>query len=265
MTVHGHWLRIGLFCLLSPVLIPTPAPAQNYPAGPVRIITQQGAGGGTDVAMRMVTEALGKLWGQQAVLINQPGAGGALAARTVAEAQPDGHTLFLALASAFVVLPETQRNLSFNVNDFVPVGFVGEAPMAIAVSPTLPVSNISELVALSKTQSGGLNAAVAFRGGMPHLATELFASRSGAALSSVHYPSSAQSLSDVVSGRVQVSRVSADRWAADRSRCSPWRRAIVWRRALIFQPSPRPCPDLPPRAGTCWWRRVARRPRSSTR
>jgi hypothetical protein len=154
--------------------------------------------------MRMVTEALGKLWGQQAVLINQPGAGGALAARTVAEAQPDGHTLFLALASAFVVLPETQRNLSFNVNDFVPVGFVGEAPMAIAVSPTLPVSNISELVALSKTQSGGLNAAVAFRGGMPHLATELFASRSGAALSSVHYPSSAQSLSDVVSGRVQV-------------------------------------------------------------
>jgi tripartite-type tricarboxylate transporter receptor subunit TctC len=202
MMVHGHWPRIGLFCLLSPVLIPTPA--QNYPAGPVRIITQQGAGGGTDVAMRMVTEALGKLWGQQAVLINQPGAGGALAARTVAEAQPDGHTLFLALASAFVVLPETQRNLSFNVNDFVPVGFVGEAPMAIAVSPTLPVNNISELVALSKTQSGGLNAAVAFRGGMPHLATELFASRSGAALTSVHYPTSAQSLSDVVSGRVQV-------------------------------------------------------------
>ena len=204
MTVYAHWLPIGLFCSVPLSLAATPAPAQTYPTGPVRFITQQGAGGGTDVAMRMVTEALGKLWGQQAVLINQPGAGGALAARTVAEAAPDGHTLFLALASAFVVLPETQRNLSFNINDFVPVGFVAEAPMAIAVSPTLPVSNLSELVALSKKQSGGLNAAVSFRGGVPHLTTELFASRSGAALTSVHYPSSAQSVTDVVSGRVQV-------------------------------------------------------------
>jgi tripartite-type tricarboxylate transporter receptor subunit TctC len=204
MTVHDRWLGIGLVGLLSSVLTPAAAPAQTYPAGPVRIITQQGAGGGTDVAMRMVAEALSKLWGQQAVLINQPGAGGALAARAVAEAPPDGHTLFLALASAFVVLPETQRNLSFNVNDFVPVGFIGEAPMAIAVSPALPVSNIAELAALSMKQPGGLNAAVAFRGGMPHLTTELFASRSGTALTSVHYPSSAQSLSDVISGRVQL-------------------------------------------------------------
>jgi tripartite-type tricarboxylate transporter receptor subunit TctC len=204
MTVHARWLRMGLLCLLPLSLAPAPAPAQAYPTGPVRFITQQGAGGGTDVAMRMVTEALGKLWGQQTVLINQPGAGGALAARSVAEAAPDGHTLFLALASAFVVLPQTQRNLSFNVNDFVPVGFVAEAPMAIAVSPTLPVSNVSELVALSKKQPGGLNAAVSFRGGVPHLTTELFASRSGAVLTSVHYPSSAQSVSDVISGRVQV-------------------------------------------------------------
>ena len=87
----------------------SPAAAQTYPTGPVQIITQQGVGGGTDVAMRMVTEGLGQMWGQKTVLINQPGAGGALAARSVAEAAPDGHTLFLALASAFVVLPETQR------------------------------------------------------------------------------------------------------------------------------------------------------------
>jgi tripartite-type tricarboxylate transporter receptor subunit TctC len=185
-------------------LAPIAAPAQTFPAGPVRIITQQGAGGGTDAAMRMVTESLGKLWGQQTVLINQPGAGGALAARTVAEATPDGRTLFLALASAFVVLPKMQRNLPFNVNDFVPVGFVGEAPMAIAVSPTLPVNNVPELVALSKKQPGGLNGAVAFRGSIPHLTTELFASRSGALLTSVHYPSNAQSVSDVISGRVQI-------------------------------------------------------------
>ena len=75
--------------------------------------------------------------------------------------------------------------------------------MAVAVSPALPVSNLSELVALSKKHSGGLNAAVELRGGLPHLATELFASRSGAVLTSVHYPSSAQAVGDVISGRVQ--------------------------------------------------------------
>src|SRR3954452_15971417 len=78
------------------------AQGQPFPSAPVRIITQQGAGGGTDVAMQLVAEELGKAWGQHTLFINQPGAGGALAARTVAEAPADGHTLFLALASAFV-------------------------------------------------------------------------------------------------------------------------------------------------------------------
>jgi len=154
--------------------------------------------------MRLVADRLGKLWGQQTVLVNQPGAGGALAARAVAEAPPDGYTLFMALASAFVVLPELQTNLPFNVNDFVPVGFVGEVPMAIAVSPTFQVHSLADLIAQSKRQPGGLNAAVAFRGGVPHLTTELFRTRSGANLTTIHYPSSAQSMTDVISGRVQI-------------------------------------------------------------
>lgn len=203
----GSRLGFGI-ALLSQLTTATFAesvePAQTYPAGPVRIITQGGAGGGTDAAMRLVTEHLSRRWGQQAVLINQPGAGGALAARSVAEAPANGQTLFMSLASGFVLLPELQPNLPFNVNDFVPVAFVGEVPMAIAISPSLPVRSLSELIASTKGQAGGLNAAVAFRGSIPHLATELFRSRSGADLTLVHYPSSAQSMSDVISGRVPI-------------------------------------------------------------
>src|SRR5262245_55429519 len=89
--------------LVVSALAAVDAQGQPYPSSPVRIITQQGAGGGTDVAMRLVAEELSKLWGHQALLINQPGAGGAIAARNVAESPADGHTLFLALASVFVV------------------------------------------------------------------------------------------------------------------------------------------------------------------
>src|SRR5262245_42606554 len=145
MTANRLWL--GIACLLATsALAGSSAHAQSYPAGPVRIITQQGAGGGSDAPMRLVADHLGKLWGQQTVLVNQPGAGGALAARAVAEAPPDGYTMFMALASAFVVLPELQANLPFNVNDFVPIGFVGEVPMAIAVSPTFQVHSLPDLI-----------------------------------------------------------------------------------------------------------------------
>src|SRR3954447_3092162 len=100
--------------------------AREYPTGTVRFITQLPAGSGTDPAMRIVLDELSKRWGQQAILVNQPGAGGAIAARAAAIAAPDGSTLFMAIASTFFVLPALQPNLPFNVNDFVPIGFVGE-------------------------------------------------------------------------------------------------------------------------------------------
>jgi len=138
------------------------------------------------------------------VLVNQPGAGGAIAARAAATAASDGSTFLMAVASTFAVLPETQPNLPFNVNDFVSIGFVGEVPMVIAASPTFPVNNLTELIAHSKRQPGGLNVAAGFRGGIPHLTAELFRSRSGADLATVLYPSGAQAMNDLISGRVPV-------------------------------------------------------------
>ena len=98
--------------------------------------------------------------------VDQPtGRRGAIAARAAAAATPDGYTLYMAIASTFISLPEIQPNLPLNVNDFVPIGFVGEVPMAIAVSPTLPVNSLPELIAYSRTQPGGLSVAIPNRGG----------------------------------------------------------------------------------------------------
>ena len=205
MTAHREWLRVGLLCLLATTASAgSPAEAQTYPAAPVKFITQLGAGSGTDPAMRIVIDQLGKMWGQQTVLINQPGAGGAIAARAAAAAAPDGHTLYMAVASTFTVLPQLQSNLPFNVNDFVPIGFVGEVPIGIAVSPTFSVNSLPELISLSKRQLGGLSLAAGPRGQIPHLATELFRSRSGGNFTEVFYPGAAQAMSDVISGRVPV-------------------------------------------------------------
>jgi tripartite-type tricarboxylate transporter receptor subunit TctC len=203
MRAQREWFGLELLCLLATLVsIVSSAQAQTYPAGPVKFITQLAAGSGTDPAMRIVTDRLGKMWGQQTVLVNQPGAGGALAARAVAAAAPDGHTLYMAIASTFTVLPVTQPNL--NVNDFVPIGFVGEVPIAVAVSPGFPVKSLSELISSSKQQPGTLNVAIGLRGGITHLTAELFRGRSGADLTTVFYPGSAQAIGDVISGRVPI-------------------------------------------------------------
>ncbi len=203
MTTHRVWLRIGLLCLLATASSDrSSAQSEKFPGGAVKFITQLGAGSGTDPAMRIVIDHLGNIWGQQTVLVNQPGAGGALAARAVHSAPPDGRTLYMAIASTFTVLPQTQPNLPFNVDELVPIGFVGEVPMAIAAAPTLPVNSLPELIQYSR-RSGGLNVAMV-RGGIPHLTTELFRNRSGADLSYVFYPGSAQAMNDVMGGRVPV-------------------------------------------------------------
>jgi tripartite-type tricarboxylate transporter receptor subunit TctC len=199
------WVRLGVLCLFAAsASMASSAQGQTYPAGPVKFITPMPAGGGTDPAMRIVINELGRMWGQQTVLVNQPGAGGAIAARAAAAAAPDGHTLYLPIASTFTTLSATQPNLPFSFDDFVPIGFAGEVPFGIAVSPGLAASSLPELVALSKRQPGGLNVAVALRGGTTHLATELFRVRSGADLTVVFYPGAAQAMSDVISGRVSV-------------------------------------------------------------
>ena len=202
MTTHGHWLWVGLLCAaIASMLARSPAGAQVFPVGPVKFITSLSAGSGTDSAMRIVSEQLGRLWGQPTVHINQPGADGALAVRAAHSVAPDGQTLFMAIASAFTVLPQLQPLFAADVDDFEPIGFVGEVPMAIAATPTLPVGSLSDLITYSKAQPGGLSLAIQ-RGGIPHLTAELFRSRSGAALTYVFYPGAAQAVSDVISGRV---------------------------------------------------------------
>jgi len=178
--------------------------ADSFPARPVKIIVQTAAGSSIDVAARLVAENLSRIWGQQAFVVNQPGAGGALAARALASAPPDGETLLLAASSIFVALPELQKDQAASIDAFVPVAYVGEQPMVVVVGANEGIKTFPELLTRIRQTPGGMNCAVSTRGGLSHLSAESLKAAAGAEMTFVHYPGTAQALSDVISGRVPM-------------------------------------------------------------
>jgi tripartite-type tricarboxylate transporter receptor subunit TctC len=181
------------------------ARAQDFPNGPVKIVTSVGPGAAPDIISRMVADRLTRLWGQQVIVLNQPGGAGAVAIKAVAPSTPDGHTLYMGLASNFIALPELQKNFPVDVlRDFVPIGFVGEQPLAIGVAPSLGVGTLPELIALLKSRPGELNVAAGNRGSILHLAGEWLRSATGTRFTLLHYTGGARALPDVLGGRVQV-------------------------------------------------------------
>jgi tripartite-type tricarboxylate transporter receptor subunit TctC len=186
-------------------LAPGAAWAQSVPAGPVKIVMSVGPGSSPAVLARILADHLTKLWGQQVLVINQPGGAGAVAIRAVAATPPDGHTLYMSLATNYIALPELQKNFPVDVvRDFVPVGFVGGHPVIIAVSPELGVSTLPELIELARKRNGELNVAAGNRGSILHLAGEWLRSASGIDVTLLYYASATQAMTDILGGRIQV-------------------------------------------------------------
>jgi tripartite-type tricarboxylate transporter receptor subunit TctC len=180
--------------------------AQDYPTRAVRIISDSAPGSAVDVATRMISDRLSQSWGQQVVVINQPGAGGAISARVATEAAPDGYTLYMPALSVFLAVPGKAANLPLVLpRDFLAVGSVTEQPMFICVSPKLGVSTLPELIALAKTKPGEISYAVTGVGRLTHLTGELLQARAGIKLLMVPYSGGpTHSLNDVLGGRIPV-------------------------------------------------------------
>jgi tripartite-type tricarboxylate transporter receptor subunit TctC len=199
-------MLIAAALCLPPVAAALPAQAQDYPNHPVRLITDSAPGSAIDVPMRIIAGALSRVWGQQAVVINQPGAGGAIAARAAASAAPDGYTLGMVAVSAFVAVPGAADNLPVQVpRDFTPVGYLGGAPMFVTVAPWVGVRTLPELIALAKRKPGDLSYGVNGIGRLTHLTGELLQQRAGIKLLMVPYTGgTAAVLNDMMGGRIAL-------------------------------------------------------------
>lgn len=202
-------IRLAAIATLTAALALAPRPAAtqagDYPTRPVQIITPAAAGNSPDVTGRIVADRLGALWKQQIVILNRPGAGGLIAAQAASGAPHDGYTLYMAQASTYTVLPITQEKMPVDLDrEFTPIGLIAEQPIAISVTPALGIKTLPELIALIRKTPGGLQFAATNRGGQSHLTGEFFSRRAGVALTYVHAPSAATSISDVAAGRIPI-------------------------------------------------------------
>ena len=194
---------VALAALLAASL---PAVAQDkYPNRFIKVITTTGTGTGPDVVLRIVADQLGKEWGQQLVIENNSTGGGLVAAQQAVGAAHDGYTLLQASASSFTVLPIRQERAPTRIGiDLKPVAYMGDQPLIIAVSPTIGVKSIKELVDLAKKDPDKVLYAANASGTLPHMAGELFKLRSGAPIRYVPYRGGSEGLKDVLSGQINM-------------------------------------------------------------
>ena len=175
-----------------------------YPTRPVRLLVPFAPGGGSDALARIITPKLTDTLGQTWVVDNRGGAGGNLAAETVAKAAPDGHTVFLGFATVLTVNPSLYK-LSFSMErDLAPVTLLATAQYILVLNASVPASTVKDFIALAKQKPGGLNFSSGGTGTPLHLAAELFSKRAGIRMVHVPYKGGGPAVAALLAGEVQV-------------------------------------------------------------
>jgi len=191
---------ISLFSMLS---LSEPSRAETYPERPIKIVVPFPAGGPTDVAARLVAQALSSRLNQSVVVENLAGGGGKLGTKAVATSNPDGYTLLLGGTNVNAI-PASLKNLGYDpIGSFAPIAPICADTMVLAVSPSVSANTVAELVQQAKSQPG------AFKFGAPqgiytHLAGEFFKFKTGTDLLFVPYKGAAPAITDVLGGHIEM-------------------------------------------------------------
>jgi len=199
MRDSARWI-----CALLAALGAGTGVGEGYPSKPIRMVTAE-IGGGVDFTARLLAQGgLSERLGQQVIVDNRGGAGGAIAAEIVIKAPPDGHTLLL-YASSIWFLPLLRRNVPFDpVRDLAPITCAARAPNLFVVHPGVPVASVKELIALAKARPGELNYGSGGTGSSAHLAAELFKAAAGVDIVRIPYKGTGPALNDLLAGRLNM-------------------------------------------------------------
>jgi len=182
-----------------------PACAQvEFPTRPIKLVVPFPAGGGIDVTARIAAQALGDVLGQQVVVQNQGGAGGAIATDSVVKSEPDGYTLLYHSTTGIVHAAVTDKLPYDWMRDLAPVSIVTRFAPVMIVSPTLPVKDLREFIALLKANPGKYSFASSGTGTAVHLAEELFKQKAGVDMLHVPYRGTSAAMPDLLTGRVAM-------------------------------------------------------------
>jgi len=195
-------LKKSLAALLC---LPALAFAQAYPDRPLRLVVPFPPGGNIDVVGRLVAEKLGPALGQNVIIENRAGAGGAVGAEAVAKATPDGYTVLLGSGSTHGTNPAVVKGLPYDaVKDFAPVGLIGTYAFVLLANPALPANSIPELIDYARKNPGKLNFSSYGQGSANHLPMELLKAMTGTFIVHIPYRGAAPALAGLMAGEVHI-------------------------------------------------------------
>jgi tripartite-type tricarboxylate transporter receptor subunit TctC len=204
-ALAGSALAAGSGLADSSALAQPVATEPGWPSRPIRLIVPFPPASTADVLARVLGQKLGLRLGQQFVVENRVGASGNIGAEMIAKAAPDGYTVGIVTSSTQAVAVTLSASLAYDpIRDFTPIVMIASSPYVLVVYPGLPVKSVAELIALAKRKPGALNYGSAGPASLAHLASALFATMTEVQLTHVPYKSTAQSVIDMMSGRLDM-------------------------------------------------------------
>ena len=201
-TTRRTFLCVAASGLLMPIASTVHA-QQAWPARPVTFVVPFAAGGTTDIVARLMARKLGQMWNRTVVVDNRLGAGGNIGTAMVAKAAPDGYTILLT-SGAITISVNLQKNAGFTMKELTPVTNVATGPMVVVVHPSVPATNVQELIALAKAKPGTLNFGSAGQGSQVHMAGENFADAARIEIVHVPYKGESVAYNDLIGGQIQM-------------------------------------------------------------
>lgn len=198
---HRSERTIALAMLAS---LAVPALAQSYPTRAVRIVVPYAAGGNTDIVTRLLAQHLSSGWGQQVLVDNRAGGATNIGSELVARSQPDGYTLLMGGASNAINMTLFRKPPYDTLKDFTPVVLCTVGANLLSVHPSIPVTNLRQLIALAKAKPGQLNFASSGIGSSNHMAGELFKLMANIDIVHVPYKGNTPALADLIGGHVEM-------------------------------------------------------------
>jgi tripartite-type tricarboxylate transporter receptor subunit TctC len=197
--------NVSMLAVLSCASLPFAAVAQDFPTRVIRLVVPYPPGGPTDVAARIIANAMSAKLSQPIVIENKPGgAAGTVGGRYAASSDPDGYTLVMSQVGSLTVAPFLYKLDYDPIKDFAPIGIVAETPEILTINPSLPANTVAEFVAYAKSNPGKLDFASPGVGTLPHLLGEQLQLAAGIKLTHVPYRGAGPAVSDLLGGQVQV-------------------------------------------------------------
>ncbi len=179
--------------------------ADNYPSRPIKVIVPYAAGGFSDQASRIISDAMSRAMGQPMVIDNRAGGGGRIGSDAVTKMAPDGYNLLMTTNGTHTYMAVTEKNLSYDpINDFTPISLIGSYGLLMVINPTVPAKNLKEFIAYAQNNRGKINYATSGMGSGLHFAGELFNAMAKTQMIHVPYKGSGPGMQDVLAGVCQV-------------------------------------------------------------